>query len=302
MIINNKSIDDSKINALVEDVKKKKEIAGVKEEFIVNEIIKYLKQNSRALAKIIESKSHNELKRSKEYKKIIKEIRKVLHKVTGAYQTGNIKDRDKLLKELENSLKNNNFNDFIEIHKKLLSTNTSTRERLEIYPALYKEIFSITGIPKSILDLGAGINPVSFPWFNFGSIEYYVYELNKNDCKFLEKYFDLMKKHTNLKGKAEVLDLLKIKEVIFPKTDICFLFKVLEPLELSTKHKISEELLKKIKSRFIVVSFATRTMAKRAMNYEKRGWFEKMLQRNGYKFDNIIKENETFYIIRNISQ
>jgi len=300
MIINNKSIDDSKINTLLEDIKEKKEIAGVKEEFIFNEITKYLKHNSRALSKIIESKSHNELKRSKEYKKIIKEIRKILHKVTGAYQTGNIKDREKLLKDLENSLKNNNFSDFIEIHKKLLSTNTSTRERLEIYPPLYREIFSITGIPKSILDLGAGINPVSFPWFNFGIIEYYVYELNKNDCKFLEKYFDIMQKHTNLKGKAEVMDLLKIKEVTFPKTDICFLFKVLEPLELSTKHKISEELLKKIKSKFIIVSFATRTMAKRAMEHEKRGWFEMMLTRLGYAFKKIEFENETFYIIENI--
>jgi len=299
MIINNKSIDNNKINALVEDIKEKKELSGVKEEFIVNEITKHLKHNSKALSKVIESKSHNELKRSKEYKRIIKEIRKILHKVTGAYQTGNIKDREKLLEELDNSLKNKNFKDFIEIHKKLLSTNTSTRERLEIYSSLYREIFSITGIPKSILDLGAGINPVSFPWFNFGSIEYYVYELNKNDCKFLEKYFDIMKKHTNLKGKAEVMDLLKIKEITFPETDICFLFKVLEPLELSTKHKISEELLKRIKSKWIIISFATKTMAKRAMNYEKRGWFEMMLQRNNYKFDKIIKENETFYVIKN---
>jgi hypothetical protein len=105
-----------------------------------------------------------------------------------------------------------------------------------------------------------------------------------------------MARHTGLKGKAELTDLSFVKE--FPKTDVCFLFKVLDVFEMKG-HKLSEELLKRIKSKWIIASFSSRTISGKKMMFSRRGWFEMMLKRNEYSFKKIEKENEIFYVIKN---
>ena len=290
-------ITKERINLLIEDIKKKKELSGISKEFVVKEVDDYLRKNPESLNKLIISKKDSELKRSSLYKQMIKDIRKVLRKVYGAYQL-NAEGRDGLLKELSDCLKKQGpqGQEYISVHKKILLTNLSTKERLEIYDSLYSDIFSITGNPESILDLGSGINPVSYPFLGIDKIKWTAYELSENDCKFLDEYFKIITKHTGLKGKAELVDLSFVKE--FPKTDVCFLFKVLEALDMKG-HKLSEELLKRIKSKWIVVSFSSRTISGKKMMFSRRGWIEMMLNRNGYSFKEIEKENEVFYVIKN---
>jgi len=290
-------ITKERINLLIDDIKKKKELSGISNEFVVKEVNDYLRKNPESLNKLIVSKKDSELRRSSLYKNTIKDIRKVLRKVYGAYQL-NAEGRDELLRELSSYLQKQGTQgqEYIAIHKKILLTNLSTKERLEIYDSLYSDIFSITGNPESILDLGSGINPVSYPFLGVDKIKWIAYELSENDCKFLDEYFKIMARHTGLKGKAELTDLSFVKE--FPKTDVCFLFKVLDVFEMKG-HKLSEELLKRIKSKWIIASFSSRTISGKKMMFSRRGWFEMMLKRNEYSFKKIEKENEIFYVIKN---
>ena len=98
-----------------------------------------------------------------------------------------------------------------------------------------------------------------------------------------------------ISGKTFVYDLRKIKDGL-PKADLCLLFKVLDVIE-DKKHKISREILQKVPCKKILVSFSTKKLSGKPMNYPKRKWFERLLQRLNYKFEKFSSDNEVFYLI-----
>jgi len=214
----------------------------------------------------------------------LKEIKANLHKMHGSFRIG-----DKKLSQLISG----------KDYQKALASNISTRERLEDYDEIYRKIFEITGKPKKIIDLGCGINPVSIPFMklNHRELEYYAYDINEAEILSLNEFFKLEK----INGKAEILDLAGVENIKkLPSCDVCFMFKLVDVLEESKKgHKYSEEIIKILaeKCRFIVASFATRTLGGRKMMFAERGWIERMLNRIGMKFEKLEFENEIFYVV-----
>ena len=175
-----------------------------------------------------------------------------------------------------------------------METHSSTKERLPFYDQLYKKIFKITGEPKTILDLGAGINPLSFSYMNLRKVNYYAYDLSKEEVKILNQFF----KDKKVNGKAGILDLLNINKVKkLPKAEVAFLFKMTDVLDKGKGHKKSEEVIKAIPAKFIVVSFPTLTMSGKKMNHPRRKWIELMCKRLGYKFKVLEFSNEMFYVM-----
>lgn len=269
----------SEIKDLIKKIKEKKEFNSIEDRFVRAEIIKYFKQNPKAMQAMQEGRI-----RSEDYKQAIKNVRAVLRRVYGVFLTKATEDREKYLKE-------ENF-------EKLLETHLSTKERISIYPVIYEKIFAITGKPKIILDLGCGLNPLSYPYMKIDA-EYYASELNEADCAFLEKCFAKM----GIKGKAIALDLREAAEnpsllKKFPKADVCFLFKILDEVEQKKGRKASESLIKNIDADWLVISFATKKVTGKPMQYPFRRWLEQMLTRLGYEFEIIKEENEVFYVIR----
>lgn len=272
-----------KINLLVSYIKNKKEFSDIEDEFITE--LLYNKINDKDLIKIAD---HPKPEKSKEFKKSLKSIRKILHEVYGVFNIS--RNRTKLLKELENEVKKSDIiNDKIKtIHLELLKTHKSTIERINSYEKIYNKIFDNIN-PKSILDLSSGINPISYPWMNLDKIDYIATELNDNDVNLLNKYFNLMKKF-GLNGKAINLNLLKIKKL--PETDICFIFKTLDSLEM-LKRGITKDILNKIKSKIIVVSFPTRTLSGKNLSKRRLAWFNNLIS----DYSTFEIENEIFYIV-----
>lgn len=88
----------------------------------------------------------------------------------------------------------------------------------------------------------------------------------------------------------------KIKSL--PNSDIIFLFKIIDLIDFKS-HKPSEELIKILmqKTKFLVASFATKTLTNRNMNFPERKWFELMLSRNNLRFQSFKTPNELFYVI-----
>jgi len=270
------------MKTLINKIKQKKELKNIENNYIIPIVKKILSANPK-LKKAFQQKRT----RSKEYKEIIKKTREKLRLEYGMFSE-NINKREKFLKELKNTLKQK------ELNKKLLKTHKSTAERIDIYPFIYQKIFKITGKPKKILDLGCGMNPVSFQYMKLKNITYYASELNKKDCEFLQKYFNLMK----IKGKTFAINLKKPELVEkIPLVDVCFLFKVLDTIE-KKGHKLAEEILSKIKAKFIVTSFATHKLGGKPMKHAHRGWLEKLLERKKWNFTLIQEANEIFYIIK----
>jgi 16S rRNA (guanine(1405)-N(7))-methyltransferase len=233
-------------------------------------------------------------------KELVKEVRKILHRLYSSYQTGKKGKRDKYLERLKIlvSDKNKDGEEFDALVSEMLSITLSTKERLEDYDEIYSKIFSITGKPKRIVDLGCGMNPLSFPLMGLSKLEYFGYDIDIDDIRFLNEYFKVMA-GSGLKGKAEVLDvrdLIKIGKI--PKCDVVFMFKLVDLID-SGKNKVSEELIAGLlgKAKWVVVSFATRTLTRKSMRLGERRGFEKMLERVGLKWERFSTGNEVFYVV-----
>lgn len=267
------------VKELIAKIKEKKELSAIDDRLVRAEAIKYFKQNPKALQAVSEGRT-----RSEEYKQAVKSVRAVLRRIYGIFLTKAAQEREKYLESGD--------------YEKILKTHKSTIERLPHYTSIYKKIFAITGKPKVILDLGCGMNPASYPFMKTDA-EYYASELNKEDCMFLEKCFDKI----GIKGKAIPLDLTEAAKnplllEIFPKADVCFLFKVLDEIERKKGRKTSEALIKAINADWLVISFSAKTLAGGPMRKPYRRWLEQMLTRLGYDYKIIKEENEIFYIVK----
>lgn len=243
---------------IINKIKEKKSLDNLDNKFIKGYIDNYFK-DSQKIKDILEK--HPKLEKSKEFKNIVKEVRNELNRIYGMFQ---------LNKDLR------------------LESHTSTKERMKIYPSIYKNIFSITGEPKRILDISCGLNPLSYNYL--GCKPYYIAtELTRKDCEILEKYF----KKEDIRG--EVLQMDLFKEHKFPKADVAFLFKVLGILN---DKKLAERIIKNLEVKYIIASFSLITVNGRKMNYPLQGWFQRLLKRLNLKYELIKEENEIFYVIK----
>jgi len=270
-------MDNQLINNLLTKVKQNKKYKSISDEIVLAEIKNYLSKN----------------KISKISKQNIKDIRNQLHKSYASFQTKKKNKIQDYLKELKKNPSNK------DITTKLLSITLSTKERLDNYNYIYKKIFDMTGKPRVILDLGAGFNVFSFPLMDLTILEYNSYDVNDKDVEYLNEYYKIMKER-GLYGEARILDIRGFREISkLPSVDIIFLFKIIDIID-KENHKLSEELIKQLipKTKFIIASFATKTLTRKKMNFPKRKWFELMLERNNLKFQVINTNNEIFYVIK----
>ncbi len=254
---------------LINKIKQKRELSGIADEVVERVLNSFLQKNPKLEQEIIASKK---LEKSSAVETCVKNVRALLRRVSGSFEIDN-KDRENLISQ--NKI------------QEVLATHSSTKERLEYYDEIYNKIFAITRKPNTVLDLGCGLNPLSFP---SKDIIYYACDINKENLKLVEKYFQ----NNNIKGKVFFCDLTK-SDNSFPKTDVCFLFKVLDIIE-SKGHKMAERIITQLSCKYIVVSFATKTLSGRKMNKPRRIWFEKMLGRLNLKWNSFEVENEMFYV------
>lgn len=270
---------------LIKDLKDKKELFNLDEDFISDLVDYYSSKNKVIIARIRE---HPRFEKSKEYKTILKDLRKVLHDIYGVFQ---LKDkREEFLQLLEEEIKDKNSFDksILDLHKKILMTHRSTKERLDDYVFIYKKILDKN--VRSILDVSSGINAFSFPLMNLKRIDYIATELSEKDCLFLNRYFEMMKKF-GLNGKSIKINLLKDKK--FPETDVVFMFKVLDTLE-GLKRGITKSILDSIKCKKLVVSFPTKTLSGKNLSKKRLRWFEGLID----NYETFETHNEIFYVIK----
>lgn len=285
-------LDALKINLLVEEIKKKKELLYVSDSFVKEFVVKYLQQQqkiSQALQKDLNPKS-------KAYALVIKNVRAQLRRVYGLFRDDS-GTRKKLVQDLLKSQKQKQ----ISIINEILSTHTSTQERLPMYEGLYSRIFKITGQPKVILDLGCGINPFSFSYMKLQKCTYYAYDVNEEEIQSLNIYFRLLhQENIHFQGRAELLDI-RSEAVLakdLPVAEVCFLFKMTEVMDRGKGHTKTEAVLKKIPAKQIVVSFATKTMSGKKMTAPRRKWMEWLCKRLGYEYTLLEFPNEIFYVVK----
>lgn len=250
------------MDSLIKEIKKKKEFQDLPDSLVENSLKNYITKN-----RILQINS------PKSVKLVVKAIRSELRRYSGQYSSLSKSRRNKLISQNDT--------------EKLLKSHSSTRERIEDYFYIKNLIKKLN--PKSILDLGCGLNPIALAEKN---ISYYAYDIKNQDIETVSEFFNKNK----IDGFALQADITTLKE--FPQTDLCLIFKVLDILP-GNRYENSKSLISQIKSEKIIVSFATHTLSGKPMNSPKRFWFENLLKELNLSYKTEKSKNEIFYLIIN---
>ncbi|MEK6841437.1 MAG: hypothetical protein AABW57_01280 [Nanoarchaeota archaeon] len=159
---------------------------------------------------------------------------------------------------------------------------------LEVYRKIFNEFK-----PKSVLDLGCGLEPLKYTTI-YPKLEYYCFDIDKEEISRLNDFF----KKNKINGRAFLFSLVDNNLDELPKVDLCLILRVLEGLE-SIKKNFSLELLSKIKAKFMVVSFAKIALGKKErIRKAGRSWFRRILRELNYSYEVLDYDDEIFFIIK----
>ena len=251
-------------------------------------------EEKELIEKIIEKREYSDLPR-KDVKRVfdlfndeefgqdkVKKSRAMLKKIYTAFVS------TKLLK-----VKNKETEWFLKKH-------TSTRERFEDYEKVYKRIFE-KNKKYSIIDLGAGINGMSYEYFKNYSKEYIALEPVGQLVDLMNYHFKENDLKNYLAFKGSLFDLEKTNNLIekTKKPRVIFLFKVLDALEI-VKRNYSKKLLLEIShlAEKIVVSYATKSLISKKGFYAKRKWLKEFIQENFEIIEEFEGQAENYIIFR----
>ena len=187
--------------------------------------------------------------------------------------------------------------------EKLIDIHKSTFERKEFYEEIYDKIFDYFEISKKskikIIDIACGLNPISYFFLKkqFCEIEFSFrcYEINLDDCIFLNEFFKVFK----INGKAKNFDIIfDYKKIKSRKEDIIFLFKSLDSFEFRKKD-FSKIFLESLNSKNLIISFPKKSLiSKKNISSDKRNWIRNFFKKKNYKFSEFEIENELFFLVK----
>jgi len=221
-----------------------------------------------------------------------KKARTVLHQIWGAYYS-NRADFAHLLTRFKNNTEN--WADIKDSILDILSAQSSTQERIPILDSFYREIFSVTGYPSSIIDHACGLNPLTIYWMNLHQgTKYYAFDIDKGQTDFLRSVFELL----DMKVIVEINngDILTDE---FCYADVVFMLKLLPPLEQQSKGS-GITVMRQQQCRYMVISFPVRSLSgnEKGMAQFYSDWFENLIKNEQWQCTKILFETELVFAVR----
>jgi hypothetical protein len=275
---------------LIAAAKDKKEFRSLDETF-VRKIVEEVLRRRPDLKGALEENGCNP--KSAVFKDTMKETRAKLREAYGAFRTRTSGKRDTLLQEYQAAA---NEEEREGILSDLLDSHQSTKERHEEYPTLYEKLLA-SHVPTCVLDLGCGLNPLSYPFLG-SKPSYIACDLEGEELRIVATFFAA----TKVKGETKALDLSRPETHAFlgtAKADTVFLFKVADTLERQERGvmgKVIDALQKNPHVRLVIVSFALQSLGgKRFRSGGKENWFSRSLDHKGLRWERLEIPGEEFY-------
>lgn len=217
-----------------------------------------------------------------------------------------IKLTRKLLRKVYGSFLSNKFLVVRERSSEwVLKKHISTRDRFKNYPELYPHLLKNFKEKVCIFDLGAGVNGFSFDFLKKinNKIRYLGIE-GVGQLVDLTNYYFKKKGIKNAKLlHLSLFELEKIKKILnsIKGKKICFLFKVLDSLEMLEKN-YSKKILKQISNScdMMVISFAIKSLISGKRFKVTRKWILTFILENFEVIDDFELGDERYIIFKNI--
>ncbi len=174
----------------------------------------------------------------------------------------------------------------------ILSSHTSTRERLLLLEGFYQQLFSQGGQPDSILDLACGLNPLTWRWMGLPARTHYLaYDIHAPRVSFLNTYFQM----EGLTGEAILRDIL-----VEPPTgtaDAAFLFKEAHRFE-EREAGCNRDLWRALNVKTLYVSLPPFSMTGRHdLTIKNRKLVERSLSEETWRVSELNFPNEQVFVI-----
>jgi hypothetical protein len=180
--------------------------------------------------------------------------------------------------------------------ERILKKHISTKYR--DYDKLYKRILDYE---KSILDLGCGVNGFSYKHMK-KKIEYLGVEVVGQVVRSGNEYF----KQNKISGRIMQEDLFDLKKILelmkkLQKPRTIFMFNIIDSLEIVEKN-YSKKLILEVgkEGDKIILSFPTRTLAKRERFKARRYWLYRFLKTNFTILDEFEMQGEKFIVFQKL--
>lgn len=216
----------------------------------VDELVTAVKQSKKygdTSEDTIRELAEESLRRYKKPKQALKYVRSQLHSIMAPYLGD--PDYEAAKQELTAVFASNDSEQIKQTCYDLLYTHLSTRERLPLLDTFYREIFAVTGMPTSLLDIACGLNPLAFPWMDLPTnTQFYAYDIHEPRIDFLNHYFELQ-------GLARLAKLQDVA-IQFPveKADVALFLKEM-PRFTRNYGDLGRPLLEALNVRWLVISY-----------------------------------------------
>jgi 16S rRNA (guanine(1405)-N(7))-methyltransferase len=144
-----------------------------------------------------------------------------------------------------------------------LRSHASTRERLASLDGFYAGMWSVTGLPGRILDLGCGLNPLTLPWMGLGREAIYLAsDVDRRPLAAVDSFLDLV----GQPHRADVRDV-----VTSPPTEdaeVALLLKLVTTLDRQDP-AAAARLVRALRVNHAVVTFPRRSLGGRGKGMER---------------------------------
>lgn len=232
--------------------------------------------------------------RSGSPKEIVKNAKRKLHQVYGAYlDPSTLKRAEELVGKLHTGM---DMEQVRSVCREILSCHASTRERLPILDVALDALREALGPFSSVSDLACGLNPFCLPWLDpSGEIRYLASDIDDRLVAVINRFLECMGRSAT----AASHDILCGNP---PAAEVVLLFKVLPSLERQEKgaaEKIILRLAKERAVRKLVVSFPSHSLGGHGKGMEAHygGFIESIAGQLGLSFQRFPYSTEIFYIL-----
>lgn len=206
---------------------------------------------------LIERLAAEELPRSRNADDAVKRVKRRLHQVVGAFR-GSAR-RNELIDTWRGDLAGPPFRAAC---LDLMRGHASTRERIEHLDGFYPAIWARTGVPATLLDLGCGLNPLALPWMGIRGATYHASDVDERPLATVRGLLEIV----GQPHEVRTLDLAA--GVPEQQADVALLLKLVPTLDRQDA-AAATRLLRGLRVRHAVVSFATRSLGGRRGGMER---------------------------------
>jgi 16S rRNA (guanine(1405)-N(7))-methyltransferase len=210
----------------------------------------------------------------KKAKQVEKAVRKRLHSIMAPYLGD--PDYERATRELTAVFTTNDPAQIKACCHKLLYDHLSTRERLPILDDFYRQIFAVTGRPRSLLDIACGLNPLAYRWMGLAGapepVHFYAYDIHAPRIDLINHYF-------RLEG---LPPLARLQDVALnppqETADLALFLKELPRFARNYGSDLARSFLHNLNVRWLVVSFPTvSTHGGRSLVERYRDYFHELI-------------------------